>query len=255
MLPEYHSLDRETPLFRTPFGKFAFRVVSLPFFSFLFCVLWSVVFYFDRATATHCHVYNFLPSISAAIGSYQPQRFIWQVAICAHAVPRFMVAYMYLRYYRSCVRKRWHFLVNSATMLNVVENGALLGLSLFTSVDSYEIHKFCFITFIATSELYMLVSYIMNINLRRGDSLTKLEDKSIRFKGYLCLINIVSFSLAGYFFLRHNSYCEPGVYSLFALFEYIVVLTNMGFHMTAYWDFHGRWISFSWTTGLYFSQN
>ncbi|GAB0096333.1 Post-GPI attachment to proteins factor 2 [Sergentomyia squamirostris] len=255
MLPEYQSLDRETPWLRIPFGKFAFRVVSLPFFSFLFCVAWSVIFYFDRATATHCHVYNFLPSISSAIGSYQPQRFIWQTAICLHAVPRFMVAYMYWIYYRSNVRKKWHFLVNTATLLNVIENAALLGLSLFTSVDNYEVHKFCFITFIATSELYMLLCYIVNINLRRGDLVTKLEEKSIRFKGYLCLINIVSFSLAGYFFLRHNEHCEPGVYSLFALFEYIVVLTNMGFHMTAYWDFHGRWISFSRNTGLYFSAN
>lgn len=57
----------------------------------------------------------------------------------------------------------------------------------------------------------MLVSYIINRHSRKVmDSATSIERKSLRFKRILLLVNIVGFWLAGYFFMRHNSYCEPG---------------------------------------------
>ena len=39
---------------------------------------------------------------------------------------------------------------------------------------------------------------------------------------------------------RHNAYCEPGVYSLFSICEYIIVLSNMAFHYVASIDFKDR---------------
>lgn len=42
------------------------------------------------------------------------------------------------------------------------------------------------------------------------------------------------------------------VYSMFALFEYGVVLTNMGFHILAVWDFYDKTVIIS-TKGIYFS--
>ena len=41
-----------------------------------------------------------------------------------------------------------------------------------------------------------------------------------------------------YLFYRHTTYCEPGVYSLFSICEYLIVVTNIGYHLTSYFDFY-----------------
>lgn len=139
----------------------------------------------------------------------------------------------------------------------------------------------------------MLISYILNRNFRkRHETLSADAWKSLQFKKMLFVINISSFAMAGYFFGRHNEHCEPGgkttsefgsrrncyltlcilslslsytlshilsllytVYTLFAFMEYIVVLTNMGYHMTAYWDFSDKIVIFDCTNGFHMTSS
>lgn len=126
-----------SPCFRVHFGTFSWAVVCLPLFAFLFCIIYSVVFHFTTATYTHCHVFNVLPSISAAIGNFSPQREVWQLAIVLQALPRFYVALMYLQLHQRQLHSKDAYLGNFACVLNIIENLALIILSFFTSSRHY----------------------------------------------------------------------------------------------------------------------
>lgn len=147
MLPAYQRLAEKEEnesannirnrLYTVSFSKFSTLTVTLPLASFLFCVGYSLYFFNERSTATHCHVKNYLPSISAAIGSFQPQAIIWQLSIILHFPARLTITWMYLQNYQRNIRKNRKSIAYLACIINVIENFTLLGLSLYTSNDSY----------------------------------------------------------------------------------------------------------------------
>lgn len=147
MLPEYQRLrendigksekDYGQAKFTLSIGKFSLLTVSLPLFSFIFCVAYSLIYFFEQSTSTHCHTWNYLPSISAAIGSFQPQAIVWQISIVLHFIPRLVVTWMYYVYFQRVCRRNQHQIANVAIAFNLVENFCLLGLSLYNSTDYY----------------------------------------------------------------------------------------------------------------------
>ncbi|PIK34743.1 putative post-GPI attachment to proteins factor 2 [Apostichopus japonicus] len=46
------------------------------------------------------------------------------------------------------------------------------------------------------------------------------------------------------FYYLHNAYCRPGVYTIFAFLEYIIVLSNIAYHVCVSLDFSDREIRF-----------
>jgi hypothetical protein len=66
---EYLPLHHKSKGFilKVPFGKVAWTTVSLPLLSFIFCVIWSILFHFERATYTHCEVSALLPGASILV--------------------------------------------------------------------------------------------------------------------------------------------------------------------------------------------
>ena len=67
---------------------------------------------------------------------------------------------------------------------------------------------------------------------------TAMDRKSLNYKRRFLLVNFTCITASLYFYWRHNTLCEPGMYSVFSVFEYSVVLSNMAYHFTSYFDFY-----------------
>ncbi|KAF8356889.1 hypothetical protein PRIPAC_91884 [Pristionchus pacificus] len=197
-------------------------VCSLPTTALFLSVTISLYTDFEEATKTHCFVDNVLPSISTAISSPWTQS-IWKILIYAHAPPRFLALLVYSRWFTSSFRSRLTLLAYLIELLS------LLSLTYFDSTSAHLYHVISFTTFGISSVLHMLLhtSIVSNLTTRR----------SIRIKRRSLISSLVCISFCFLLFLRHNSNCEPYVFSAFAAFEYAFVVSNIAFHSTFRLDF------------------
>jgi len=221
------------------FRNLATVSVSLPLFGFAFCVIWSFIFEFENSTKTHCEVYNFAPSISASIGSFLPQKYVWQVAIALHIVPRFLFLWMYKQFYYIRIKplsNKVKWLIRTTLSFNFIELVSLLGLTLVSSQEDFDVHKVCFVTFGISGLIYFVLTCILwsycGVALETNEEIKSFKIKKSMLKLYFGFGILMS-----YLYYRHNEYCEDYVYSYFCLCEYAIVSANMYFHYTAKHDF------------------
>ncbi|XP_061818604.1 post-GPI attachment to proteins factor 2 [Nerophis lumbriciformis] len=232
----YVSLDRDRPLVRLPYTSFTIGTLVLPITGLVVSLFISLVYHFEDAIYTHCHVSNYLPSISGAI-SRIPERYIWRCCIGLHSAPRYLMAASYFSFYRSRFAEKLPELILSglALLCNLTENSALLLLTYVASTEDYTVHKYAFFVFIVSSLLHMLITCRL-WHVIKKHYVNPEEATSYKWKLRLFLFNVSCCVAAAYFFRRHNKHCETGVYTLFAFCEYLVVFSNMAFHGTVHWD-------------------
>lgn len=226
------------PLLHVPYVYVMVVTFILPLSALATCVVLGLYLHFEGVTATHCRVPNFVPSISSIIGDFTPERYVWRLGMAFFSFPRIFDSFLYYNFFAHSVAnsKLWYRLLNRATwLLHVWQYVSLFLLSYVTSSENFIIHRNSFISFIACSMFHMGAFLLL---FRVGRQPPSKKDKlSLRLRTIFAVSHILTFIFSLYFYWRHNTYCEPYVYSYYGICEYIVVVTNIAFHTVEAVDF------------------
>lgn len=219
--------------------KLAIFIFVLPVFAFFSCVFLTIYKDSKVATKTHCRVANVFPSISTAIGDFYPQSTIWRMCIALDSFPRYLLSLVqYKCFFKSreliSTQNSQFFIkfVRIAYVFNIIEITSLSMLTFISSKEYHFGHAVSFSIFLACSTIYMCMICICYKWVKCGEH----DLKSFKLKRNLLIVYISSVIAALYFYVRHNTYCEPYVFSGFSLCEYVTVLTNIAFHIVAFYD-------------------
>jgi len=193
----------------------------------------------QQAIRTHCHVYDFLPTVSSSIACCFPQSVIWHFCFGLSSFPRYIIGYFQMEHRMSrsdvALPKFYALAQRTNGFFHFLELTCLLLLTYISLYEMEWVHVYSYFGFILFSLLHMLFTVGIDYMWPRTiyGRLTELEKKLRAKRLRWFLINMSSFFISINLYLRHGRVCEPIVYSLHCLFEYFVVLTNIAFHGVA----------------------
>jgi len=197
-----------------------------------------------------CPYFTFLPLVC--------QTSIWRTAIALMITQRISDAAVYYFFhqrtgpigpYRNITTgtssRSWtvYSLLNVAhSACLVLENLCLMLLTYVSSTENFGRHEMGFIFFLVFGNINMILNLVL-FHYKPLHQKTKFK-YSVTLKQLFFALQLTLLALAAYFYIRHNRFCEPGIYSLFALSEYLLVLANIAFHYTLVLDVPGATLGF-----------
>lgn len=157
---------------------------------------------------------EWFPSVSATIGDRYPERSIFQILIALTSFPRFLLllGHLYLNGSLLCF------------IVGVVRTVSCGGWVYITSTDDHDIHDIFMIT-------YIILTLPWDIMITRMSS-----DKKV-LKGVVAAIFFSTLVPLVYWFLQHQVEHVAGAYSIYAYFEWSLIILDIGFDSLAYTEF------------------
>lgn len=245
-------------------------IAGSPLTAMTFVILYSILFDFERVSSDPelykpcieqgMSVKLHLPSITQCFTKYWPQTWVWWIGMAFPMWPRLVVPWLFFKAHTSkCFIRNSKFgqstlifLANVAYWADIVENLALVGITFFVNLhDDNEqfpetkeykentknvislVHTVCFSLFLFSSSLYITSTMILHYQCDLA-----IFKHSLNIKKILVSLFAISVPMASaFYFLRFTNPCIDHVGTVFAIFEYTVVYSVIGFHFRQAIDF------------------
>ncbi|KAF2717396.1 hypothetical protein K431DRAFT_307004 [Polychaeton citri CBS 116435] len=168
---------------------------------------------------------EWFPSVSATIGDRYPERSVFQVFIAICSGPRFALVYLwYCLGARPGASNSLPKFVAGAGVFRTLTCG---GWSYVTSTDDHDWHDIFMISYIVAT-LPWTIGCIM---------ISPPGSATVRYRKYLGGAFFGTLVPLIYFFIQHKVHRVPGAYTIYAFFEWSLVLLDVGFDAITAIDF------------------
>lgn len=183
---------------------------------------------------------EWFPSVSATIGDRYPERSIFQILIALTSGPRFLLLLLsYIRLYDENHKRFGIF----GVVCGVVRTVTCGGWVYITSTDDHDAHDVFMISYIVLTipwEYYVITSTPKRTSLRNYRFYT-----SVAF--FTMLVPLI------YFFIQHKVHRIAGAYSIYAYFEWSLIILDVAFDAWTAVDFQDLTITLSASKPISFS--
>ncbi|GAB1318140.1 Protein cwh43 [Madurella fahalii] len=166
---------------------------------------------------------EWFPSVSATIGDRYPERSIFMIFIAITSGPRFaLVGLFYL-----LTAKPGRTLPKAIALCGVLRTLTCGGWTYITSTDDHDWHDI------------LMISYIVfTIPWTTGCiALSPANPRAIKYRKYLAGAFFGTLVPLIYFFIQHKVHRIPGAYTIYAFFEWALILFDVAFDAVTALDF------------------
>ncbi|ODQ79445.1 hypothetical protein BABINDRAFT_22805, partial [Babjeviella inositovora NRRL Y-12698] len=174
---------------------------------------------------------EWFPSVSAAIGDRYPERSLFQLLIALTAGPRFlMILLLFLRLHNPQKTTSSYVLLVSGLVRTFTCGGWVY----ITSSDDHDFH-----------DIFMIAYIVLTIPWTVAVCRLTPSGGIKRARVATCLAFFFTLVPLVYFFIQHKVHVVAGAYSIYAYFEWALILLDIGFDIFTMYDFDGLTVEIS----------
>ncbi|BGP19267.1 hypothetical protein JCM10213_008215 [Rhodosporidiobolus nylandii] len=168
---------------------------------------------------------EWFPSVSATIGDHFPERNLFQLLIALTSGPRFLLIALSFLLHRGARPKS--ILPALLVAVNMLRTLACGGWVFVTSSDHGDVHDVAMVAYIVLNLPYMILSTLFTPPSTDAKSLRRWLGSTF----FATLVPLV------YCYIQHKVHRVAGAYSIYALFEWTLIILDVSFDAISILDF------------------
>ncbi|KAI5467087.1 Frag1/DRAM/Sfk1 family-domain-containing protein [Mariannaea sp. PMI_226] len=198
---------------------------TVAYTAFLSALIVGVSLHYHKIVQNEFYGYpqEWFPSVSATIGDRYPERSFFMIFIAITSGPRFaLVGLWYL-----LTRKPGQKLPAFVAIMGLLRTLSCGGWTYITSTDDHDWHDFLMITYIVAT-LPWTTGCI---------ALSPANPRAIKYRKYIASAFFGTLVPLIYWFIQHKIHRVPGAYTVYAFFEWSLILFDVAFDAVTALDF------------------